>query len=184
MSYFHSFHGAEDPPKTPSVIFPSCEYHDIDQMEAFLCTMTVIEHVSVCTDGAILADDVIQAFATQGVITVWKTADSFLDSMCRFAQYKGYPSLFYLSSEEGVAYRVDPVTRLQTRLGPVAYRSDVSKIEAGEFTVVYGDCAREIGHIPLMKLGYCLFHSPGLVECRNSNVPMETVMKVKKSGKQ
>ena len=183
MSYFYSFHGVEDPPHVPSVIFPSNEYHAIDQVETFHCNMTVVEHVCACADGAVLADDVIQVFATQDFFTVWKTADRFLNSMCRFAQYKGYPNLIYLSCEEGMAYSVDPITRMQTCLGPIAYREDASKAEAGSFTIVYGDRAQEIGHIPVMKLGCCLAGSPGLAECRDSRIPMETVMKIKASGK-
>ena len=183
MSNFYSFPGVADTPKVASVIFPSCEDRDYVQVKTIYPGMTIVNHLSLFSNGAIIALNVMQVFATQPLAEVWKTEDAFLDDMCRFAQFKEYPSLIFVSNLEKAAYRIDPVSREKTFMGGVVYREKISDVEKEEVNIIYDHGAKEIGYIPLMMLGVARANTPGLAECAYRNIPMERVMEIKASGK-
>ena len=182
MSNFYSFPGVEDPPTYSSVILPSCNEGDAQLIRTFDPAFIIIHHVAVFSKEKCIGLDVMQVFSYYS----WKQKPDhiFLNSMCRFAQFREYPGIIFISHSEGVAYQVNPISREKVRIGNVAYRDQEQKIcSDNDFTIFYGNNAREIGHYPLMMLGHLLATKPGLAECRDSRVPMEEVMKIKASGK-
>ena len=159
-----------------SVIFPSCEDTNIDQFRTLDVNMIMVNHV----------------FARSGNFSLWNALEAFGSSTSgsrffewakRFARYRDFPYFLYNNHDDGITYRVDPVSGEQRPLGRTVHTDKDPDPEGDAFVISYR-YARQIGHTPLMLLGYIASTHPGLGDCRVLSVPIEEVLARRDAAKQ